>query len=185
MPATDRDAQALAYLARRLREETFGCREWDDAGTYAVIKAELVGKQLAHAAETVLAHATDPEARTPGAIRRPFTPKPDGQPTRNHPPRRDEVCPAHPAYRADNCGGCAVDARAADDSDDGPATPPRAWQPGDAHAGAQACRAAMRGLATAGHAAQACEDAVSRPAGVGTEPNATSVISSAQRGDSE
>jgi hypothetical protein len=90
---TDQDARALTYLARRLRAETHGCREWDDAGTYAVI-AKLIGQNLAITVERVLCHATDPEAKTPGAISRPFLPpKPSDQPkARPTPLRREEQC---------------------------------------------------------------------------------------------
>lgn len=98
MPLTDQDARALTFLARRLRTETHGCREWDDAGTYAKI-AELIGQNLALSIERVLCHSTDPEAKTPGAILRPFTPpKPSDQPkAAARPLKRDEQCP--------RCGG--------------------------------------------------------------------------------
>lgn len=76
MPTSDRDLQGLTYFARRLREDTHGCAPWDDSGTYAVFKTELAGTNLLIALERVIGHATDPEARTPGAIKRPFTPEP-------------------------------------------------------------------------------------------------------------
>ena len=98
MPLTDQDARALTFLARRLRTETHGCREWDDAGTYAKI-AELIGQNLALSIERVLCHATDPDAKTPGAIGRPFLPpKPSDQPkAAARPLKRTEQCP--------RCGG--------------------------------------------------------------------------------
>ena len=121
MPTTDRDAQALAYVASRLREETRGARAWDQVGCYEVIKAELVGKNLALAVEAVLCHATDPEAKTPGAIRRGFLPaKPSAkEPERFRPPKADEACPT--------CGGwcngpCQRDRGTAEGET---ATPPR------------------------------------------------------------
>ena len=80
MPTTERDAQALTYLARRLREETYGANTWDDAGIHAVV-AELVGQDLAITVERVARHSADPAAMTPGAIRRPFLPDPQ-KPTR-------------------------------------------------------------------------------------------------------
>jgi hypothetical protein len=99
---TDQDARALTYLARRLRAETHGCREWDDAGTYAKV-ASLIGQNLAMTIERVLCHATDPEAKTPGAILRPFlTPRPSEQPkARPTPPRKSEQCT--------RCGGMLPD----------------------------------------------------------------------------
>lgn len=75
MPLTDQDARALTYLARRLREDTYGANEWDVPGVYAVV-SELIGQNLATSVESVTRHAADPEAKTPGAIRRPFTPPP-------------------------------------------------------------------------------------------------------------
>lgn len=90
MPTNDTDARALAYLARRLRAETYGARDWDEAGTYAVI-SRLAGQQLASVAERVIRHATDPEAKTPGAINRPFVPA-AAEPGRPMPPKVDQAC---------------------------------------------------------------------------------------------
>jgi hypothetical protein len=91
MPTTDQDLRALTYLARRLRDETHGCAQWDEAGTFACLKAELAGQNLLIAVQRVIGHATDPEAKTPGAIKRPFTPEPTNAPVR---PRFDprKVC---------------------------------------------------------------------------------------------
>ena len=99
MTTTTRDAQALTYLATRLRDETHGCGKWDQSGTYAVI-GELVGLNLADTLHRIVGHALDPEARTPGAIKRPFVPKVE-KPTTG-PLRPDEACrncgrPKHPA----------------------------------------------------------------------------------------
>lgn len=89
----DQDARALTYLARRIRQETTGAAEWDEAGIYAKV-TELRGQSLAQAIERVTRHAADIEARTPGAILRPFTPAAAG-PVRPSPPRaadmREEV----------------------------------------------------------------------------------------------
>lgn len=143
---TDQDARALTYIARRLRTETHGCREWDDAGTYAVV-AELIGQNLALAVERITRHASDPEAKTPGAIRRPFVPDaPAGE--RYHPPKRGEDCPRHPGQWASNCGGCRADALAATYDDEHPATPeprPRPASPDTKTAAMAAARAALRG----------------------------------------
>jgi len=73
MPVNDQDARALTYLARRLREETLGAGKWDEAGIHAVV-SELIGQHLVTTIERVMGHAVDTEARTPGAIRRPYTP---------------------------------------------------------------------------------------------------------------
>lgn len=91
MPTNDQDLRALTYLARRLRDETHGCAQWDEAGTFACLKGELAGQNLLIACQRVLGHATDPEAKTPGTIKRPFTPEPTSTPAR---PRYDprQVC---------------------------------------------------------------------------------------------
>lgn len=82
MPTNDQDLRALTYLARRLRDETHGCAQWDEAGTFAVLKDTLGGQHLLTACQRVLGHATDPAAKTPGAIKRPFTPEPTVAPPR-------------------------------------------------------------------------------------------------------
>jgi hypothetical protein len=92
MPTTDQDLRALTYLARRLRDETHGCAQWDEAGTFACLKTELAGQNLLIACQRVLGHATDPEAKTPGAIKRPFTPEPTHAPDR---PRYDPRLVCH------------------------------------------------------------------------------------------
>ncbi|HET7407347.1 MAG TPA: hypothetical protein VFJ21_09485 [Mycobacteriales bacterium] len=142
MPTTDQDARALTYLAKRLREETYGACRWDEAGIYAVI-AKLIGRNLPTVVEQVTRHASDPEAKTPGAINRPFLPDaPKAGPL--YPPKRGEDCPRHPGQWATSCGGCEADTRA----DDEPATPPRAWDAGDPRTGIAACRAALAGAKT-------------------------------------
>lgn len=82
MPTNDQDLRALTYLARRLRDDTHGCNQWDEAGTFACLKEALAGQNLHIACQRVLGHATDPEAKTPGAIKRPFTPEPTSEPAR-------------------------------------------------------------------------------------------------------
>jgi hypothetical protein len=76
MPTTDQDLRALTYLARRLRDETHGCAQWDEAGTFACLKDALAGQNLLISMQRVIGHATDPDAKTPGAIKRPFVPEP-------------------------------------------------------------------------------------------------------------
>lgn len=76
MTTTDQDLRALTYLARRLRDETHGCAKWDEAGTFEVLKQTLAGQNLLISIQRVLGHATDTDAQTPGAIKRPFVPEP-------------------------------------------------------------------------------------------------------------
>lgn len=89
MPVTDQDARALAYLARRIRQDADAPR-WDQAGIDATI-TKLVGRGLVSSIERVTRHAADPKAQTPGAILRPFVPEAtvDGPP---QPPRVGEHC---------------------------------------------------------------------------------------------
>lgn len=112
MTTTIRDAQALTYLATRLREETHGCGKWDQNGTYSII-SELVGFNLADTIHRVVGHALDAEARTPGAIKRPFVPKVATDPSRPTPPKVDEACRA-----------CGRRMHAADEVCDTPTTRP-------------------------------------------------------------
>lgn len=108
MTVSKGDAQALTWLARRLREDTHGCGPWDPAGTYAVI-AELVGQNLAETVHRVIGHALDPEARTPGSIRRPFVPKRDSEGGRRTPAKAGEDCKRHPGEYVGSCRACRVD----------------------------------------------------------------------------
>lgn len=121
MTTNDQDARALTYLARRIRKETHGCREWDDAGTYAVI-AELIGQNLAITIERVTRHAADPEAKTPGAIRRPFTPEAP-RPGHRFPAKAGQDCRIHPGEWADTCRACAADRLVGDHTPERPEPP--------------------------------------------------------------
>lgn len=95
MSLNDQDARALTYLARRLREDTYGANTWDEPGVFAVV-SELVGQNLAVSIERVIRHATDVDAKTPGAIRRPFVPE------HQQPPRPRNVAPV--GSRCTVCG---------------------------------------------------------------------------------
>lgn len=109
---TDQDARALTFLACRIRKELHGAREWDEAGTYAVV-AELIGHNLALTVERVTRHAADVEAKTPGSIRRPFLPDaPTAGP--RFPAKAGTDCRTHPGEWADSCRACAADRIAGD-----------------------------------------------------------------------
>ena len=94
MTTTDRDIQALHYIAQRLRAETNGARKWDDAGLTSVL-SKLKGHNLAITVERVTRHAGDAEARTPGAIERPFVPDA---------PTGGSAQPLRPSEACRNCG---------------------------------------------------------------------------------
>lgn len=106
MPVTEQDARALAHLAMRIRRETPGANTWDEHGTNAVM-GKLVGRDLATTAERVVIHAADPEAKTPGAVMRPFKPKREESTTRV-PPRREQECRRHPGEWSDACRICSA-----------------------------------------------------------------------------
>jgi hypothetical protein len=90
MTTTKRDLQALHYLAQRLRADTHGAGPWHDNGLAAVL-ARLEGHNLAITIERVIRHASDPEARTPGAIERPYVPEPPKAAT-PRPPKPADCC---------------------------------------------------------------------------------------------
>lgn len=110
MTTTEQDARALAHLAYRLREDTHGAGKWDRPGIWSEL-SRLIGTNLAVACETVIRHASDPTADTPGAIRRGYLPGPPTPPA-FRPPKRDDECPAHPGSHAVGCSGCAADRHA-------------------------------------------------------------------------
>lgn len=112
----DQDARALTYLACRIRKETHGARVWDEAGVYAEVK-QLIGHSLPLTAERVLRHASDVEAKTPGAIRRPFVPDAPVAGVR-FPARAGDPdeCRIHPGEHGTNCRACAADRLAGDDT---------------------------------------------------------------------
>lgn len=117
MSVTDLDVSALVHLAYRIREDTHGLKPWDRQGTHVIFTRELKGMHLPTAVEIVIRHASDPEAKTPAAITRPFLPAapPAHRLRKSGPPRKHEECPTHAGQYADNCGGCNADALAGDD----------------------------------------------------------------------
>lgn len=114
MSTNDRDLAALTYLAGRLRSETYGCGAWDQRGLEVKV-AEFKGMQLAVVVEQILRHATDPEAKTPGALHRKFSPPTPSEkaPTKRGNPHRDQECSHHPGQWPDNCAGCKTESIAA------------------------------------------------------------------------
>jgi hypothetical protein len=95
MATNKRDIQWLTYGAQRLRDETHGACKWDEAGTFKIFAEELIGTHFATALERVIGHATDPDAKTPGAIKRPFVPQVTSAPTRT---------PYDPRHVCHDCG---------------------------------------------------------------------------------
>lgn len=141
MPTNDRDVQALTYLALRVRAETHGAGPWDEHGTAANI-AKLKGRNLALTAESIVRHAADPKAKSPGVLLGAYTPAalPADTGKRGN-PKAGQDCPRHPGYWADTCASSGLCAAPAPYDDAPP--PPAAWQPGDTAAGAKAARDAI------------------------------------------
>lgn len=115
MTTTKRDLQALAYLAKRLRDETPGARDWRDAGLWPVL-AKLEGHNLHLTIERVIRHAADPDARTPAAIERAWVPEPPKAEVRYPAKAGDDTeCRRHPGEHATGCRSCAADKKAGED----------------------------------------------------------------------
>lgn len=107
----DQDLGALVHLARRLREETYGCGPWDEPGVAKAV-ADMKTWNLEVAVEQILRRATDPDARTPKAMlhRSSSARLPSEKPKYAGPVKRTEECPLHmgqpkPPY----CPSCATD----------------------------------------------------------------------------
>jgi hypothetical protein len=139
----EQDARALTYLAMRIRQETYGAGPWDEHGTFTNIR-KLTGRSLALTAESIISHAADPAAKTPGVLAGPFrgTKPSEREPEKFRPPKADEACPV--------CGGwcppgdCVRDRFVADDEE----RTPRVDRPASTEVRAEAiktARAAMRG----------------------------------------
>lgn len=127
MAVNDRDLGAFEYLAERIREDTPGCAIWDRQGTHVVFARELKGKHLVTALEMILAHAVDPNAKTPAAITRKFTPDVPKPSQHARPLRRDNTCLDCGRHLEDCvCGGRT-----------------RVYKRGDATTGAEAVRAGL------------------------------------------
>lgn len=132
MSATDADVRALEHLAARIRQDTHGCAPWDRQGIHVIFQRELVGMHLLTALEIVVGHASDPDAKTPAAISRPFTPKPPARGSRGGPSKKTDECPEHPGQpKQPYCGGHRADELASRDEEPTGDVPPAAT-PADA-----------------------------------------------------
>lgn len=87
-----------------------GAPRWDEPGTAKAITDHCGSWQLDVATQHVLAHARDPKAKTPFAIKG-NAPHTEPQRTPRHPPRAgaDQECRAHLGEYVDSCRGCASD----------------------------------------------------------------------------
>jgi hypothetical protein len=135
MTIDDRELQAIAFLALRVRRATNGAGAWDEPGLIANLR-KIQNRNLHMTIEHVLRHAADPSAKTPGVILGSFTPDaPKPGPAR--PPKKAEECPKHPGSFKGTCSGCRADELAGDDS------PPLVRRSMHSDAGAKAARDAL------------------------------------------
>jgi len=108
---TDQDIPWLVHGVKRLREQTYGCGKWDDAGIVAAVSG-MRGWNFPTAVEQILRRATDPEARTPKALLHKVSSAvlPSEKRTQGGPPKRTEECPVHIGQpRPPFCGPCNTD----------------------------------------------------------------------------
>lgn len=125
MAVTENDIAWFVHLARRLREDTYGTKVWDDHGTQIIFARELVGMHFATAVELVLAHAQDKDAKTPKSITRNFKPEP-GEPIEARRLRtKENTCDGCGHWR----GSCICHLDDLPNYNTGVELP--AWEPGD------------------------------------------------------
>lgn len=98
-----------------------GAPRWDEPGTHKAIADHCGSWGLEIATEHVLAHARDPKARTPFAIK---GNKPHNEPTSGprFPAKAGEDCRYHPGEHAHACRACAADRLAGDRPEPRPTT---------------------------------------------------------------
>lgn len=121
-----------------------GAPKWDHPGTAKAIADHCGTWGLDIATQHVLAHARDPKARTPFAIKG-NAPHTDATPGPRFPAKPDDECRLHRGEHADACRACAADKLAGDNE---ARTPPRPHQAAEPTAGYRAARAAVDRPAT-------------------------------------
>lgn len=126
---TPDEVKWLTWGARRLRPH--GAPKWDEPGTRAAIEKHCGSWDLSIATEHVLAHARDPKARTPAAIRgtAPSSTTPERQPRFPAKAGADDECRVHPGEWADSCRICRGPRVVDETPDDRPRRPTEAQPP--------------------------------------------------------
>lgn len=143
MSLTLNQLQALTWHACETRRTTDGCGPWDPPGTHKAIQ-EICGTWTYNTAhDHVTAHARDPKARTPYAMRG-TRPNLEAASSHKYPMRAGDPdeCRSHRGQHRDHCSGCAADKLVQH-----PSTPPRVPPPGDTPPAAESIaniRAALR-----------------------------------------
>ena len=125
-----------------IQHRPHGATKWDEPGTAKAIADHCRSWDLAVATEHVLAHARDPKARTPFAIKgpAPHTEAPKGT---RYPAKAGTDCRLHPGEWAETCRACAADRLAGESTH----TPGRMTTPTPTY---HQARAALRGGETTG-----------------------------------
>ncbi len=106
----DEQIRWLTWGAIQLRPP--GAPKWDEPGVIKAIRERCGSWELATAIEHVTAHARDPKAKTPFAMKGPAPHVEATKPTHS-PPKPDDACPLHGGW-LNSCGGCAADRLAGD-----------------------------------------------------------------------
>lgn len=139
MTLTDEQKRWITWGCGEIRRTTHGCGTWDQPGTHKAITDILGTWTFLAAMDHAFAHARDPKARTPYAMR---GSKPNLEPatTARFPMRAGDPdeCRTHRGQHRDHCSGCAADQKAADDMPAGFATTTSAQE------AIAACRAALK-----------------------------------------
>lgn len=108
--------QARMLTALAIACRPVGASKWDESGTFTNI-GRIAHWPIAMVCEHVIAHASDPAAKTPGVIGSSYTPQPQHASLSPRNPKPQEAC-AHCGNYANACGGRCKDA-----GDDEPASP--------------------------------------------------------------
>lgn len=113
MTLTHNQLQALTWHACETRRTTPDCGPWDAPGTHKAI-SEICGTWTYNTAhDHVTAHARDPKARTPYAMRG-SRPNLEAASSHKYPMRAGDPneCRTHRGQHVDHCSGCAADQKA-------------------------------------------------------------------------
>lgn len=123
MLTTDQLAN-ITWVLCETRRTTYGCAPWDSAGTRKAVSDIMGSWAYATALDHGLAHARDPKARTPFAMK---GTAPTLAPLDRHPhPLRagdPDECRTHKGQHVSHCSGCSADDLGPRDDDLGPPLP--------------------------------------------------------------
>lgn len=117
----EQEIRWLTWGATQMRPH--GAPKWDEPGTLKAISDHCGTWDLGTATEHVLAHARDPKARTPLAIRgtAPLSTAPERLPY--SPPKSENACVVHPGEWVGSCRICRGPRVVDEEPGDRPARP--------------------------------------------------------------